>query len=290
MVSSTPRTAADRSAAGTLSRLGLGALAVTAALTLSACGGPDSVGEAWDSAREQLAEAESFRLTAELPEEALQGGATSGTLEASGSTGEPNGQLTMRMKADQGDFSMEVREVGEKGYIRMDVDGEDLDQNAKAMMGLGDKWIAQDVPEDQRGMIGSLRESMLAKLPDAGALEGVDAEAQEVDRDGEKAYRYEIPQDIAESAAQEAETEGEDSDGLDQGAAALNELDMSLVHAFVVDGDGELLALELRGEEGEDGEKAPATEMTFSGWDSVEEVEAPAEDEVREAPGIDGQG
>lgn len=290
MTSSLPCPAAGRAAGSALRRLGLGALAVTAAMTLSACGGPDSAGEAWDGAREQFEKAESFRLKADLPKEALESGATSGTLEAAGRTGEPNGQLTMRMEAEDGDLTMQVREVGEKGYVRIDLKGQDLDENAKAMMGLGDKWIAQDVPEDQGGMIGSLRESLLAKAPAAGALEGVDAEVQEVDRDGEKAYRYEIPQDIAEAAAQEAETEEEESGQQDQGEAALSRLDMSRLHAFVVDGDGTLVALELQDEKSPDRKEAPTSEMAFSDWDSVDEFEAPAKDEIRELPGAEPQG
>lgn len=284
--------AGDRAARPALRRLGLAGLAATAALALSACaggGGAESAGEAWNGARTQFEQAESFRMTADLPKDALQDGATSGTLEAAGMTGEPNGQLTMHMKADQGELTMEMREVGEKGYVRMDLSGQDLDQNAKAMMGLGDKWIEQDIPQDQSGMIGSLRESLLAKVPAAGALDGVDEQPQEVDHDGQKAYRYEIPADIAEAAAQKAKGDTGASDAKDQGEAALSELDMSRLHAFVVDADGRLLAFELQGDKGKDGKDAPASEMAFSDWGSVTKFQAPAKDEIRDLTG-GGQG
>ncbi len=267
--------------------IGLASMAAAGALVLSACGGDPTAGEAWNDARSQLAEAESFRLSTEMPEEASQGeGApTSGNFDLSGLTTEPNAEMTMEMTGGEMDVTMAVREVGEKGYIRMDVSGEEMDEEAKAMLGLGDKWIEQDIPEEERGMMKSVRDDLVESLPEEGALEDADSERQEVDRDGGTAYRYEIPEEVTQADEEQDEDTDTEGGGTDNPGSAINDLDMSELQAFLVDGDGHLVALELK-----DAESEEVTELSFSDWDSVEKVEAPAEDEISSGPGAPDEG
>lgn len=268
--------------------IGLASMATAGALMLSACGGDPTAGEAWNDARSQLAEAESFRLSTDMPESASrgEGAPTAGSFDLSGLTTEPNAEMTMEMTGGQMDMTMAVREVGEKGYIKMDVSGEEMDEQAKSMLGLGDKWIEQDIPEDERGMMKSVRDDLVESLPEEGALDDADSERQEVDRDGGKAYRYEIPAEVSQAAAdaKDEDAEGGDSEAAAAGSA-INELDMSELQAFLVDGDGSLVGLELK-----DAESGETTELSFGDWGSVEKVEAPAEDEMASRPGAPDEG
>lgn len=298
MTAPSPTLTSARSAARPFRVIGLASMAAAGALVLSACGGDVPAGEAWNEARTQLQDAESFRITSTMSEQGDDGGdkdkdkdaetgqqPTSGTFDLSGFTTEPNAEMTMEMTGGEMDMTMAVREVGEKGYIRMDVAGEEMDEQTKSMLGLGDKWIEQDIPEDERGMMKSVRDDLMDGLPAEGALDDADAERQEVDRDGQKAYRYEVPEDVAKSADEKSDDQKKDSG--DDGAAgsALNEVDMSDLQAFLVDEDGRLVALELK-----DSDSDETTELVFSDWGSVEKVEAPAEDEISSGPEAPAEG
>lgn len=298
MTAPSPTLTSARSAARPFRVIGLASMAAAGALVLSACGGDVPAGEAWNEARTQLQEAESFRITSTMSE---QGGdadqgedkggdadqgkqPTSGTFDLSGFTTEPNAEMTMEMTGGDMDMTMAVREVGEKGYIKMDVTGEEMDEQTKSMLGLGDKWIEQDIPEDERGMMKSVRDDLMDGLPAEGALDDADSERQEVDRDGQKAYRYEVPADVAKSAEDNSE-DTKDEDGEGAADSALNEVDMSELQAFLVDEDGRLVALELK-----DSDSDETTELAFSDWGSVEKVEAPAEDEISSGPSAPAEG
>ena len=271
--------------------IGLASAAAAGALLLSACGSQEpTVGEAWSQARTQLQEAESFRLSVDQSSGSGSDEAT-GEVHISGFTTEPNAELTMEMADDDTGMSVAMREVGEKGYVKMNVDSTEMDEEDKALLGFSDKWREQEIPEDERGMMKSLRDHMLEDLPAADALEDSEAERQEVDHDGVKAYRYEVPAEVAEAAAdsedeeQEADQDSADAPGT-AADSALSEVDLSQLQAFLVDDDGHLVALELKGLNPD--EEDQVRELRFSDWDAVEKVEAPAEDEIQTGQSLPG--
>ena len=87
-------------------------------------------------------------------------------------------------------------------------------------------------------------------LPAADALDGAEVRAEEVDWDGGTAYRYAVPEEVAD--------------------AAMVEGDATRVHSFTVDDDGELVALTV-----DDGRATQ--QYALSDWNQIEPAEAPEE-------------
>ena len=87
-------------------------------------------------------------------------------------------------------------------------------------------------------------------FPAADALDGAEVRAEEVDWDGGTAYRYAVPEEVADAAM---------ADG-----------DATRVHSFTVDDDGELVALTV-----DDGRATQ--QYALSDWNQIEPAEAPEE-------------
>ena len=255
-----------------------------AVLTLTACGGGGeagsggdsgggkaegaSAGEAWQKVRTQIEEADSFRVTMEDDSQGQKA-----TVDLAGHVDAPNSEMSVKSEGEQA-METTVREVDGKAYTKSSQFG-------------GDKWMEQEVPKDKGGFMKQFHQEMLDGLPAGDALKDVESQREEVEVDGEKGYRYTVPEDVESAKQDDSKKKGEGKDGA--GETATN---MSNVSAFVVSEDDELLALEIdesRGQdsgEKKDGEKKgdekkdESVEVQFSDWDSVEKAKAPKDDQV----------
>ncbi|MCV7665874.1 Tat (twin-arginine translocation) pathway signal sequence [Micrococcus luteus] len=222
-------------------------LGVVGALALAGCASePQSVGEAWHQARTQLDEAETVRL--ETAYTTGRQGPQSVRWDIAGRLdgGDAESKGVMQVGRDS-HITMESRQVGEDVFVRVDVDGSDVPDDVQ-MMYSDPQWRRVSAGEGQEPPLKSLLDQV--GLPAADALDGAQVRAEEVDWDGGTAYRYAVPEEVAD--------------------AAMAEGDATRVHSFTVDDDGELVALTV-----DDGRATQ--QYALSDWNQIEPAEAPEE-------------
>lgn len=227
----------------------LAALGAGAALLLSACGASgDDASAAWDAARAQLEGASSVRMTTELRSDAGSGVSMPDSTDVAGSVDGADMAYTGVFRS--GDYTTrdESRVVGGTRYERFllerrgGVSGEDRPVFAQ-------KWTQAPAQQGATTM-RSVVDGLLAGVPGSGGLADAHAEAAPIRRSGEDATRYVLDEPVGGTASG------------------------TRLKAFTVaDDDGELLTVET---------VAPGTEatVTFSEWDAVEPVVAPAAEDL----------
>ena len=222
-------------------------LGVVGALALAGCASePQSAGEAWHQARTQLDEAETVRL--ETAYTTGRQGPHSVRWDIAGRLdgGDAESKGVMQVGRDS-HITMESRQVGEDVFVRVDVDGSDVPDDVQVMYS-DPQWRRVPAGEGQEPPLKALLDQV--GFPAADALDGAQVRAEEVDWDGGTAYRYAVPEKVADTAMAEG--------------------DATRVHSFTVDDDGELVALTV-----DDGRATQ--QYALSDWNQIEPAEAPEE-------------
>ncbi|MGW5854147.1 MULTISPECIES: hypothetical protein [Micrococcus] len=234
--------------------LPLAVLGTGAALLLSGCGadGGDAP-EAWAKARTQLEQADSVRMVTELRSGAqTSAGATvPDSTDISGPTSGEAFRYVSEFRDGAYTTRDESRTVDGRTYSRFTLEerggvaGEDPEY--------AEKWTAAKATGDPSAQgMGAMVDSLLAALPAGDGLDGKEADADTLRRSGQDAVRYVL--DVPASG------EG--------GGVALR--------AFTVaQDDGELLTVETES-------AGTGAVTTFSEWNAVPPIEAPAEDAIAE--------
>lgn len=221
-------------------------LGVVGALALAGCASsqPDAVGQAWQQARTQLDEAGSLRLTTAYTQG--QGDPAVVTWDIAGQRHGQNGTTVGTLGVGEDSrVVVETRVVDGQGYVKVDLEGEDVPADVRAAYP-DSSWTRADdavagVLDQQLDRIG---------LPAADALADADVQPEEVQWSGGTAHRYAVPAEVAD-------------------AAVTGGADERLV-SFTVDDDGTLVGLRVETD-------AAEQEYTLSDWDEIEPAVVPEE-------------
>lgn len=238
--------------------LPLAALGAGAALLLTGCGadGADAP-EAWAQARTQLEGADSLRVVSELRRgtEVPAGVVLPDSTDVSGPLDGDSFRYVGEFREGPRTARDESRTVGGATYERVTLEERGAVSGDSPVF--AQKWTRTPAAGDSATAgVGAVVGSLLASLPAADGLQGEEAEADTLRRSGQDAVRYVLDEPVS---AQEG------------GSVALT--------AFTVAADdGELLTVETES-------AGTGAILTFSEWDAVAPIEAPAEGDI--APAAD---
>ncbi|MCG7422838.1 hypothetical protein MHY29_08420 [Micrococcus sp. ACRRV] len=244
----TPRTPAPHGGARRRA-LSLAALGAAAALSLSACGASgEDASAAWDAARTQLQDASSVRLTTEARNDSGAAPGTPDGVEIAGDVHSSDLSYTGVFRTDGYITRDESRTVGGQRYERFTLE-QSGGVSGEGRPAFAEKWKkAEPLPGD--ASMRSILDGVLTAVPQAGALQGADVRATDIRRQGRDATRYVLDTPVKGGTT-----------------------DSSLTAFTVADDDGTLLTVETTG---------PGTRgtVTFSDWNAVEPVTAPAAEDM----------
>lgn len=220
-------------------RIGAGVtLLAGSSLALTACGGPPNFDEVWPQTYENVENAESVSIAFEgtnVESDETMSATFSGQLDDSNY----EGHMSL------GDIEYEVKTAdGRTVMTANDAFYQESDSQALAEL-VGDSWF--EAPSSDDFTISSFFDSLTSDLDQDPTDEGEELEVEEVEEDGQNAYKY-------------------------SGTADGDDL------AITVTENNELLRMEANTDE-LDGT------VEFSNWNAVEPIEFPADEEIVTLPG-----